>query len=287
MKLLPRDTLRRTTSSRPVAKKPLPAYGVFGLGLVIGGIIVFLLFVVLQRIEMHRKIENLGRAAPPKSGITFSEGAFLTPLERRIGRSLTSDGRLRSAVAYLRQTSGFRAGIRLDANACWGTGSPLGTHWDGDNRSLEVCLVQFEALHERLITLHENADRQTQDAAFFAILHELGHVFLMDQHVPVLGRDEDAADEFAVHMALALHQSAIVDAGARFFETELRDGGVSDPHVDPARRAYRIRCLVYGAAPKHLATWRSEHKTDAECINMYRTHSKSWSDVLRYSKAHN
>src|SRR5262245_24050639 len=61
----------------------------------------------------------------------------------------------------------------------------------------------------------------------YVLLHEMGHVHITEMGLPVLGRDEDAADSFAVVTMLkvgtAMSDDVLVDAATGWFLSALRD----------------------------------------------------------------
>ncbi|MGL4441746.1 MAG: DUF4344 domain-containing metallopeptidase [Bosea sp. (in: a-proteobacteria)] len=100
-------------------------------------------------------------------------------------------------------------------------------------------------------------------------LHEGAHALFDYLDVPLLGREEDAADQVAAYMLLSLGRhdtpqlvSGIVytyltEAGVRDFpqlrrrKLGLVDGKIqSDPHSLPLQRMYNTLCIAFGAAPK-------------------------------------
>jgi hypothetical protein len=88
----------------------------------------------------------------------------------------------------------------------------------------------------------------------FALLHETGHALVTEMELPVLGRDEDAADAFAVVMLLkvgsAMSHRVVVEAAKAWFLTDLRDKKegdkpeLYDSHGLSEQRAYH--CLLNG-----------------------------------------
>jgi Putative metallopeptidase len=268
----------------PKRRKIIIAVSIAVIWSVFGVVVAIFLFVLDQRVELQRMVENIGRARPPAQGIAINQGAFLSPDQKRLAHDVMSDPRLAAALVYLEHNGGFARGIRLDVNACWGF-DRAGTHWDIVNRSLSLCFVQLDAFRDRLKRDNdEDPEQTTRDAALFVLFHELGHAFLTDHRVPLLGREEDAADEFALHLAIAAHSRVVVEGGARFAELIASDGGPSDSHVDPARRAYRLRCLLYGSDSQRVVRWIKEKRADANCISLYAAHERSWRAILQHAK---
>lgn len=86
--------------------------------------------------------------------------------------------------------------------------------------------------------------------------HEFGHVLFYLLQVPILGREEDAADQFSAYLMLnfGYDEAKRLIAGAAYqfkrdlmpeFRLELKD--FSDTHGTPAQRFYNLLCIAFGA----------------------------------------
>lgn len=96
------------------------------------------------------------------------------------------------------------------------------------------------------------------------ILHEVGHAVFDMLEIPVLGREEDAADLFSAYILL---QFAPADAqrlirGTAFLglkeavEAQKAQVGIkdfADEHGLPAQRYFNLLCVAYGSDPKAYA----------------------------------
>jgi hypothetical protein len=89
--------------------------------------------------------------------------------------------------------------------------------------------------------------------------HEFGHVLFFLLQVPVLGRDEDAADQFSAYLMLnfgyAEARRLIAGSAYQFkrdlqpeLKVELKD--FADTHGTPAQRFYNLLCIAFGANPE-------------------------------------
>ena len=91
----------------------------------------------------------------------------------------------------------------------------------------------------------------------FATLHEVGHMLISQMALPVLGREEDAADAFATLIFLRVgnvFSDRLLNQAARgWFLSERRDLtrrtalDFSDEHALDRQRAYNIVCLMVGS----------------------------------------
>lgn len=92
-------------------------------------------------------------------------------------------------------------------------------------------------------------------------LHEFGHAAFDYLQVPIMGREEDAADQFAAYILLQFAKSDArrLITGAAFtynFEAHqpsTKKNPFADEHGLPAQRFYNILCMAYGADEKLFA----------------------------------
>ncbi len=94
----------------------------------------------------------------------------------------------------------------------------------------------------------------------FWTLHETGHAVFDAFQVPLFGREEDAADQFAAFLMLAIggEQSRHWIEGAAYTSDEFMADvpwgkNYASTHGLPQQRFYNLLCLAYGADPKTFA----------------------------------
>jgi Putative metallopeptidase len=128
----------------------------------------------------------------------------------------------------------------------------------------------------------------------FLLLHEMVHVLIVEMRLPVLGREEDAADTFAVLAMLKIgtnfSQRALADAAKGWFLDDRRDQQTGakllfyDEHNLSQQRAYQIVCLMVGSDPvkvKDLATETKMPESRQEsCRRDFAKASAAWDTVL-------
>lgn len=97
-----------------------------------------------------------------------------------------------------------------------------------------------------------------QGPVFQILLHESAHVLFDLLRVPILGREEDAADQVAslilLHLAPA-DARTVVAGGGYFFATSAKDeptdkGAFADVHGLSWQRFYDLACMAYGSDPR-------------------------------------
>jgi hypothetical protein len=156
-----------------------------------------------------------------------------------------------------------------------------------------MCYELLEQFRKDFASLGEDAAEKAIDralyAAEFVFLHELGHALIYDWDLPVLGRSEDAADQFAtVFLSLGGKDSMVIAwAGAiQLFIAQRRTGEAVawDEHSSPLQRFYNIACINYGSNPEDfpelpemmLPTSRRE-----QCVGESQRLTRSWAQMMQ------
>ena len=153
--------------------------------------------------------------------------------------------------------------------------------------------------HPRLKRLtqqkRENAVEFVGGNLLFVMLHELGHAAIADFKLPVLGREEDAADEFAILKMLSIGTAftdrVLAEATKGWFFSARRDRKDGEPlvfydeHGLDEQRAYQIVCLMVGHDPDKMVDLAKEMKLPDDrresCKKDFETASASWAAVLK------
>lgn len=128
----------------------------------------------------------------------------------------------------------------------------------------------------------------------FALLHEMGHTAISEMGLPVLGREEDAADAFAVLVGLKLgtkfSEGVAANSAYGWFLSARREQkeGIKpvfyDEHGLDQQRAYNIVCLMVGSDPDKFKALADKVKLPEErqgtCEGDYSNASWSWEKEL-------
>ena len=168
--------------------------------------------------------------------------------------------RVREVLARIRWPST----LRLEIKGCEGDSNA----WYEDG-AITVC---YEYLHD--MWKSANSSRRpayvTREDAFIGpvvdtFLHEAGHAIFDLLKIPVLGREEDAADQFAAYVVLQFagdKRKKLIIGSAYGYASILRVRNVrdltrprlgfgrhithADEHGTPAQRLYNLLCIAYG-----------------------------------------
>jgi hypothetical protein len=95
---------------------------------------------------------------------------------------------------------------------------------------------------------------------FYAVTHELGHALFDIYDIPVFGREEDAADQFAAYVMLQFDKErahrlirgasyayiTFIEADKKRPYVEIPLKAFSSNHGAPEERFYNLLCIAYG-----------------------------------------
>jgi hypothetical protein len=138
-----------------------------------------------------------------------------------------------------------------------------------------------------------SANQATMDAIVHTLFHELAHALIAMYDLPVLGKEEDAADSLAVVLLIEYFENGAETAisAADLFGLESEDRDVLenpdfwDTHSLDLQRYYATMCQVYGSDPETYASLPRETELDEEradrCIDEYANLYRSWFKLLK------
>jgi hypothetical protein len=129
----------------------------------------------------------------------------------------------------------------------------------------------------------------------FAVAHEVGHMAISELQLPVLGREEDAADAFAtlagLRMGGAFSDRVLIASAYGWFLSDKRNRRQRiktvfyDEHGLDQQRAYNIVCLMVGASREKYGMLADMTKLpedrQATCRGDYSNASWSWDKALK------
>ena len=129
----------------------------------------------------------------------------------------------------------------------------------------------------------------------FVMAHEMAHVHVNEMDLSVLGREEDAADAYAVVTALQkrseFSERVLIEAAKGWFLSSRRDKKEGNPlafydeHGLDLQRAYHVVCLMVGSDPdryKRLAVEANlPEERQTSCRRDYYNASRAWDAMLK------
>ena len=222
------------------------------------------------------------------------------------GRQIRADGRSNNLVRLCLRSWAALFALLFSAGAGVSQPTPLGS------AEIQARVTASEQIQAQIVEIardlkdHPQLKKLTQQdresaVAFvvgnmlFVLLHELAHAAIADLEIPVLGREEDAADEFAILRMLwvgsAFTHRVLADATKGWFFSARRDRKEGEPlafydeHSLDQQRAYHIVCLMVGHDPNEMADLAKEMKLPDDrresCKKDFARASSSWAAVLK------
>jgi Putative metallopeptidase len=127
------------------------------------------------------------------------------------------------------------------------------------------------------------------------LLHEMAHAHIAEMHLPLLGREEDAADTFAALRLLmvgtSFSQHELAEAAKGWFLNDRRDQEIGekplyyDEHNLSRQRAYQILCLMVGSDPDKFEGLADEmnmpETRQRTCKRDFANAAEGWNAVLQ------
>ena len=180
-----------------------------------------------------------------------------------------------------------------------------GLLWAGAPADDPDCEARLEAAVEAISTHPKVKDwsreklKSTTEFAvgnmLFVLLHEAGHGLISDLGLPVLGREEDAADAFAtvtmLQMKTEFTHRTLVNAAKSWLISDRRAREERktviyyDVHALDLQRAYGIICLMVGSDGERFEDLANEVNLPDErqetCVFDYSNASWSWEQALK------
>ncbi|MCL9775230.1 DUF4344 domain-containing metallopeptidase [Vibrio methylphosphonaticus] len=155
--------------------------------------------------------------------------------------------------------------------------------------------VKYFLKHDYQKKFGKPAKQGAMDTMLHTLLHEIGHAYIADQQIPILGKEEDAVDNFAAVLMINYvngGSDAVISAADMFsFESEDRPQyyEVSEyigEHSFDLQRYFSALCLVYGSDPEHYPTLLDEVEEDYRderkdiCLQTFTQIDENWRYVL-------
>ena len=133
--------------------------------------------------------------------------------------------------------------------------------------------------------------------AVFTLYHEAGHLLVGELGLPVLGKEEDAADALAVIMIIKYVEdlderfNTLIDVADGWYMNAqdstgegLEDLSYYDEHSLDIQRAYAMVCMMVGADPDEFGEVADIYEMDADrqeaCGPVYEQSEAAWLSLL-------
>jgi hypothetical protein len=146
-----------------------------------------------------------------------------------------------------------------------GCDGDINASYDSSDTSISICYEYLAYIQELARDIPPEGLKEGLTPANYVagpflevVLHEMAHAVFDLKKVPILGREEDAADQVAALMLLRLGSGEIrrvIASIATMYATEAKEApsklkDFADEHGLPAQRLFNLLCISYGADPK-------------------------------------
>jgi hypothetical protein len=184
--------------------------------------------------------------------------------------------------------------LRLRTAGCDGEDNAW---YEEADREVTVCYEYIDAVQRNAPAQTTAAGISPQDAVLGpgieVFLHEIAHALFHLLDLPILGREEDAADQIAAYMMLQLDRDMArrtVAAVARMYRREASSQTVAqedlaDVHGLSGQRLYNLLCMAYGDDPElfadAVAIGRLPKERAEGCIDEYLQVEHAFNQLIR------
>lgn len=214
-------------------------------------------------------------ASPAASGVEVTYRP--SEMSAQVGDWFRTTGVLEAAAALIDHAVKLPAQINLVASDC----GRVNAYYDPHTRTVTLC-------HELIAVIAASFDRAEylRQVLLYVAMHELGHAVIDVLDLPVVGREEDAADQFATlffvnpqNLDLII---GVVEAAQFFRRIDASQAVYWDSHTFGEERYYQLLCMVYGGAPDARDAIESALPPEraAQCPTEYRQVRHGWNRLV-------
>lgn len=190
--------------------------------------------------------------------------------------------------------SPFRLPWTLDIvmSECGGEADAM--YWDG---TITICYEYLDVLWDNMPTETTDTGIEPIDAVVGpfvdTVFHEFAHALFDYLDIPVLGREEDAADQVSAYIYLQFGPAEarrLIMGTAHAYITEAKNApplsqeDFADEHSTPEQRRFNLLCIAYGAEPELFAdivVWGGlpQYRVD-NCREEYELIALAYNDLI-------
>lgn len=169
-------------------------------------------------------------------------------------------------------------------------------YYDSSNQKLVICYELIEGLdyyHSLKYDSKESKVLGVMSTISFILMHEIGHVLVDVNNLPITGNAETAVDQFAATYFLQNSNNEYAKTTLKVVATWFGDQGLekfknknfifSDEHPFELQRFYDLACLTYGSDPADTSLVSNglipKERAD-RCPHEYYQAERSWNILL-------
>ncbi len=211
--------------------------------------------------------------------------------ERLTQRKIKASGVVDTTIEFINETFALFGPLTFEFG---GEDGPL---YDGDSGQILIPYSFIQEVEQRFADTNYSEtgishEQATMDVLMHTLFHELAHALIHINDVPIVGKEEDAADGLASVLLIEFFEdgSQIALSAADLFGLESEDkrefenDDFMDEHSLDIQRFYTTLCHIYGSDPEtyneipDMAEF-SQDRTDL-CIQEYSDISRNWLKLL-------
>lgn len=183
---------------------------------------------------------------------------YKKPALRRVAHAMCEEKLINAFANIVNQTFKLPKPLAIVAAEC----GQSNAFYNRDKAAIVICYELAKEVFDRIereVLTDRNAQGQVAAGAlFFVFAHELGHAVINLYALPVLGREEDAADQIATFLLIVMagHRPEVAKywtVGAHWFFSKrplfFARGHFADEHSVNPQRQFNIACWIYGSDP--------------------------------------
>ncbi|WP_232576894.1 DUF4344 domain-containing metallopeptidase [Photobacterium carnosum] len=230
---------------------------------------------------------SYGLALDPVPTVNF---VFLTPAnaQQQQAKDIVQHS---SILATVRQLSQTRYVFAPSLDIVFG--STKGPNFDSTQNEIQIPYQYITQLLQHVAKTNPYTTQQqryqvTTDALLLTLLHEIGHAYILDRAIPILGNNETMVDNFVTILLLndidrgdeiAINSNQLFSIHA-LNDTPLSNNIFIQQHSLSQQRYQHILCLVYGSDPTRyqplLDALPLVQQQQRQCNDIYSTTHQGW-----------
>ncbi|WP_232599214.1 DUF4344 domain-containing metallopeptidase [Photobacterium carnosum] len=230
---------------------------------------------------------SYGLALDPVPTVNF---VFITPAnaQQQQAKDIVQHS---SILATVRQLSQTRYVFAPSLDIVFG--STKGPNFDSTQNEIQIPYQYITQLLQHVAkttpyTTQQQRYQATTDALLLTLLHEIGHAYILDRAIPILGNNETMVDNFVTILLLndidrgdeiAINSNQLFSIHA-LNDTPLSNNIFIQQHSPSQQRYQHILCLVYGSDPTRyqplLDALPLVQQQQRQCNDIYSTTHQGW-----------
>lgn len=130
--------------------------------------------------------------------------------------------------------------------------------YDSDEQSIIYCYEELQDTQNNFAHFEAEGQLNAEEAQAFAVgwsdylfFHELGHALIDQLEIPMLGREEDVADQISTYIWVHREDGEHILNGTIFsfgaWDDDVSEDGLAATHSLNGQRYYNVMCWTYGA----------------------------------------